>query len=256
MQTEQKAATISGHDLPKSFNLLLSIFWLESNQQRLEIIMKNRTKEGKKRTSAYLKKFTVVVFGDSRVGKTSLCKAFLGEQFKDDYVPTIEDFYSTQIEYKERNYQVDIIDTCGTETFPAMRRVEINKADAIVLVYSLDQLRSFEWLEQIQEEIFQQRGNNLPVMVVANKVDVVLEANALNITTKEGRTINTRNVAEKEWGYSWVMTSAKLALGIKEIFDVLIDTFQTRRSQSLPAKSSSSFLRRSPLLSTLRRKSK
>lgn len=223
--------------------------------------MKNHTKEEKKappnkRTSAYLKKFTVVVFGDSRVGKTSLCKAFLGEEFKDDYVPTIEDFYSTQIAHKERNYQVDIIDTCGTETFPAMRRVEINKADAIVLVYSLDKPRSFEWLERVQEEIFQQRGNNLPVMVVANKADVVLEANALNITTKEGRTINTRNVAEKEWRYSWVMTSAKLALGIKEIFDVLIDTFQMRRSQSMPAKSSSSFLRRSPLLSTLRRKSK
>lgn len=223
--------------------------------------MKNHTKEGKKavlkkRTSAYLKMFTVVVFGDSWVGKTSLCKAFLGEQFKDDYEPTIEDFYSTQIVYKDKNYQVDIIDTCGTETFPAMRRVEIDKADAIVLVYSLDKPRSFEWLEQVQEEIFQQRANNLPVTVVANKADVVLEANALNITTREGKTINTRNVAEQKWGYSWTMTSAKMALGVHEIFHGLIDAFQLRRSQSMPAKPSSMFLRTSPLLSTLRRKSK
>lgn len=217
--------------------------------------MKNHTKESpKKRTSAYLKMFTVVVFGDSWVGKTSLCKAFLGEPFNDDYEPTIEDFYSTQIVHKERNYQVDIIDTCGTETFPAMRRVEINKADAVVLVYSLDKPHSFEWLEQIQEEIVQQRGNNLPVMVVANKADVVLNANALNITTREGKAINTRYVAEKQWGFLWTMTSAKMALGVHEIFHGLIDAFQLRRSQSLPAKES--FLRRSPLLSTLRRKSK
>lgn len=223
--------------------------------------MKNHTKEEKKtgpkkRTSAYLKMFTVVVFGDSWVGKTSLCKCFLGEPFSDQYEPTIEDFYSTQIVHKERNYQVDIIDTCGTETFPAMRRVEINKADAVLLVYSLDKPHSFEWLDQVQEEILQQRGNNLPVMVVANKADVVLEANALNITTKEGKTINTRNVAEKEWGFLWTMTSAKMALGVHEIFHELIDAFQLRRTQSLPAKQNFLSPRRSPLLSTLRRKSK
>ena len=223
--------------------------------------MKNHAKEEKKtvpkkRTSAYLKMFTVVVFGDSWVGKTSLCKAFLGEPFNDDYLPTVEDFYSTQIVHKEKNYQVDIIDTCGTETFPAMRRMEINKADAILLVYSLDKPHSFEWLEQIQEEIFQQRGGNLPVMVVANKADVVLEANALNVTTRDGKTINTRNVAEKEWGFLWTMTSAKMALGVHEIFHGLIDAFQLRRSQSLPAKQSLLSPRRSPLLSTLRRKSK
>ena len=223
--------------------------------------MKNHSKEEnktvpKKRTSAYLKMFTVVVFGDSWVGKTSLCKAFLGEPFNDDYQPTVEDFYSTQIVHKEKNYQVDIIDTCGTETFPAMRRMEINKADAILLVYSLDKPHSFEWLEQVQGEIFQQRGGNLPVMVVANKADVVLEANALNITTRDGKTINTRNVAEKDWGFSWTMTSAKMALGVEEIFHGLIDAFQLRRSQSLPAKQSLLSPRRSPLLSTLRRKSK
>ena len=102
--------------------------------------------------------------------------------------------------HKEKNYQVDIIDTCGTETFPAMRRMEINKADAILLVYSLDKPHSFEWLEQVQGEIFQQRGGNLPVMVVANKADVVLEANALNITTRDGKTINTPKRGRKKTG--------------------------------------------------------
>ena len=205
-------------------------------------------------TSAYLNMFTVVVFGDSWVGKTSLCKAFLGEPLNEDYEPTVEDFYSTQIVHKEKNYLVDIIDTCGTETFPAMWRMEINKADAILLVYSLDKPHSFEWLEQVRGEIFQQRGGNLPVMVVANKADVILEANALNVTTRDGRTIHTRNVAEKEWGFLWTMTSAKMALGVREIFHGLIDAFQLRRSQSLPVKQSFLSPWRSLLLSTLRRK--
>lgn len=200
--------------------------------------------------------FTVVVFGEARVGKTSLCKAFLGETFFNDYEPTIEDFYSTQIVHKEKNYQVDIIDTCGTENFPAMRRVAINKADAIVLVYSLDNPHSFERLEQLQEEILQERGNNVPVMVVANKSDVVLDGHALEITTNGGKHINTKYVAEKEWGFLWTITSAKMAWGVHDIFYDLIDAFHLRRSQSLPAKTNSSWLRRSPLLSTFRRGSR
>ena len=202
-----------------------------------KVNFKAKPKQGCK-TSPYLTRLTVAVFGDSSVGKTSLCKAFLGEPFNEDYQSTVEDFYSTQIVYKKRHYQVDIIDTCGTESFPAMRRMEIDKAGAILLVYSLDKPHSFERLEQVQEEIFQRRGGNLPVMVVANKADVVLEANSLNVTKRDGKTINTRNVAEKDWGFLWKTTSAKMALGVEEIFHGLIDASQLRSSQSLPGKQS------------------
>ena len=191
----------------------------------------------KRETLPYLTTFTIVVFGDSSVGKTSLCKVFLGWPFSDHYLPTRpEDFYSTQIVHKERNYKVDIIDTCGpdTDSFPAMRRVEINKAHAIMFVYSLDKLHSFGWLEQIKEEIVQQRGNNLPVMVVANKADVVLNANTLSISTKE--------ITKKQWGFLWRMTSAKMAMAsdVQKLFHDLIDEAQKRNLQSVkvePAKS-------------------
>ncbi|XP_078365219.1 ras-related protein Rap-2a-like [Oculina patagonica] len=222
--------------------------------------MKKQIKEEKKtavkkRSSAYLKMFTVVVFGEARTGKSSLIKTFIGEGFTDDYEPTIEEFYSKQIVYNDKNYQVDIIDTCGSENFPAMRRVDINKADAILLVYSLDNPRSFERLEQLREEVFQERGHNLPVMVVANKSDVVLDGHALEMKTNDGSLINTKYVAEKEWNLLWTITSAKMAWGVDEMFHDLIDAFYVRRSHTLPAKSSRKWLG-SPLLSSLRRKSK
>lgn len=222
--------------------------------------MKKQVKEekkvaGKKRSSAYLKMFTVVVFGEARTGKSSLIRTFLGETFTDDYEPTVEDFYSKQILYNDKNYQVDIIDTCGSENFPAMRRVDIQKADAILLVYSLDNPRSFERLEQLREEIFQERGHNLPVMVVANKSDAVLDGHALEMKTNDGSLINTKYVAEKEWNLLWTITSAKMAWGVQDMFHDLIDAFYVRRSQTLPVKGSRSWLG-SPLLSSLRRKSK
>lgn len=200
--------------------------------------------------------FTVVVFGEARTGKSSLVKTFVGERFTDHYEPTIEDFYSKQIVYNDKNYQVDIIDTCGSENFPAMRKVDINKADAILLVYSLDNPRSFERLEQLREEIFQERGHNLPVMVVANKSDVVLDGHALEMKTTDGTFINTKYVAEKEWNLLWTITSAKMAWGVEDMFHDLIDAFYIRRAHTLPAKVSRSWLGSPKLLSSLRRKSK
>lgn len=222
--------------------------------------MKKQVKEErkaavKKRSSAYLKMFTVVVFGEARTGKTSLIRTFLGETFNNEYEPTIEDFYSKQIVYNDKNYQVDIIDTCGSENFPAMRKVDINKADAILLVYSLDNPQSFERLNELKEEIVQERGYNLPVMVVANKSDVVIDGHALEMKMNDGTLVNTKYVAEKEWNFMWTITSAKMAWGVEDMVHGVIDAFYVRRAHTLPTKGSS-WLRRSPILSTLRRKSK
>ena len=214
-----------------------------------------KKKSIKKRTSAYLKLVTLAVFGEARVGKTSLVRAFLGETFNDDYEPTVEDFYSKQITHKDKNYQVDIIDTCGTENFPAMRKIDINKADGIVLVYSLDNPDSFEKLRQFREEIVQEKGYCLPVTVVANKSDVVLDGRALEITSNEGNRINTKRVTEKEWRCSWTITSAKAGWGVDELFRDLIDAIYTKRSQTMPVKRRGSWLE-TPLLGSLRRKSK
>ena len=232
----------------------------QNNAPRTLLRMKKQVKEEriaavKKRGSTYLKKFTVAVFGEARTGKSSLIRTFLGETFKNDYEPTIEDFYSKQIVYNDKNYQVDIIDTCGTENFPAMRKVDINKADAILLVYSLDNPRSFERLRELREEVFQERGIGLPVMVVANKSDVVIDGHALEMKMNDGSLVNTKYVAEKEWNVLWTITSAKMAWGIEDMVHGLIDAFYARRAQTLPTKGSS-WLKRSPILNSLRRKSK
>ena len=206
---------------------------------------KKAKKEAKKRTSAYLKYFTVAVFGEAKVGKTCLIKSFIGEDFDDRYEPTIEDFYSTQVSHDEKNYQFDIIDTCGSENFPAMRRVDIEKADAIVLMYSLDNANSFEHLKEIREEILREKGYSIPVMVVANKSDVVLDGHALEITNKDGDHINTKTVAEKVWKCSWTLTSAKMQWGVKDIFiDLLNQAIAIRRNNSLPTKRRETWLNR------------
>ncbi|EDO36577.1 predicted protein, partial [Nematostella vectensis] len=160
----------------------------------------------------------IAVLGEGRVGKSSLIRGFCGEGFQEEYVPTIEEFVSKHLLYNDRTYQLDIIDTCGSENFPAIRRVDIAKADAIILVYSIDNPRSFEQLQQYREEIIAEKGNSVPVLVVANKSDLSLD----------GCRVNTRDVVLKRWKYLWSITSCKMNWGVQEPFHGILDEIQRK----------------------------
>ena len=48
----------------------------------------------------YFKEFTVAVFGDSGVGKSSIIRQLVGEEYVHDHLPTVEEFYVKQITHK------------------------------------------------------------------------------------------------------------------------------------------------------------
>ncbi|XP_077995900.1 GTP-binding protein Di-Ras2-like [Glandiceps talaboti] len=69
--------------------------------------------------------------------------------------------------------QMDMVDTSGFHSFPAMRRLAIQKARIFVLVYAIDDLESFIQLQYIYKEIREERREeNLPIIVVGNKTDL------------------------------------------------------------------------------------
>ena len=84
----------------------------------------------------------ILVMGSTRVGKTGLVKRFMaggvprdGVSDEDDliadsffnipYTPTIEDFHRKVYKIRGEYYKLDILDTAGTDPFPAMRRLNI-----------------------------------------------------------------------------------------------------------------------------------
>lgn len=193
---------------------------------------KNRKLSAKKRRpSIYLKRVTVAVFGDAGVGKSSLIRGFCDGTFTEAYEPTIEDFFSKHLIHNDKNYQIDIIDTCGSENFPAMRKVDIEKADAVILVYSTDKKRSFEQLSQYRDEILEMKGLQMPVLVVANKSDLAIDSSSLQTTDKNGCILNTRDFVMKKWRYMWSMTSAKMGWSTNEPFLLLLDDIQRRKEE-------------------------
>ena len=64
----------------------------------------------------------LLVLGGPRVGKTCICRRFLYNEFERRYRPTLEEQYSRTFQLGATRLELDVLDTCGDNSFPAMRR--------------------------------------------------------------------------------------------------------------------------------------
>ena len=173
----------------------------------------------------YFKEFTVAVFGDSGVGKSSIIRQLVGEEYIHDHLPTVEEFYVKQITHKNKACELHIIDTSGTYEFPPMKRIAIQKADAAVLVYSLDKPESFAKLERYMEEIESccaDRNRKIPTIIVSNKSDLP-NLSEPTFPDSHGVKLSAWVYLEAKWKCQWLATSAKFKLNVEAIFLRLLD---------------------------------
>ena len=189
----------------------------------MQLSVSNETKDLEE--SVYFKKFTLAVFGDSGVGKSSIVRHLVGEKYIPDHVPTVEEFYIKPTTHRNRAYELQIIDTSGTYEFPAMRRIAIHKADAAVLVYSLDKPESFTKLERYMDEIESccaERNRKIPVIIVSNKSDIP-NLSEPTFVNANGLKISACVYLEGKFKCQWLATSAKFNLNIDSIFHKMLD---------------------------------
>ena len=138
----------------------------------------------------YFKKFTIAVFGDSGVEKSSIVRLLVSQEHITKHEPTVEDFYVKYMTHRNKAYEVHIIDTSGTYEFPAMRRIAMEKADAAVLVYSLDKPNSFSKLDRYMEEITKccdDRNRKIPVSNMQVRFTKLVGANFLQLLRAENQ---------------------------------------------------------------------
>ncbi|GFO33102.1 GTP-binding protein di-ras2 [Plakobranchus ocellatus] len=105
----------------------------------------------------------VVFLGAGRVGKTAILKRFLFNTFVPEYKETVEDLYARDYNIRGTLIKVDLLDTAGNLTFPAMRRLSITTAHAFVLVYSITSAESFTEVTRLWTQIQEERPNWKPV---------------------------------------------------------------------------------------------
>ena len=117
-------------------------------------------------------RYRLVVLGSGRVGKSSIIRRLLKDEFLEAYKATVEDLHCREYELEGTTIKVDILDTAGNLEFPAMRRLSISTAHAFLLVYSIDDRASFDEVRRLWEQIKEERTGyrELPCVVAGNKV--------------------------------------------------------------------------------------
>ena len=115
----------------------------------------------------------ILIIGDSTVGKTNFVYKLSEDKFSENY------FASTGIELKTTSIQIDgksikiqLWDTAGQEKFRAMTKNLYLKSQGIIILFDITNETSFinlkNWMSQIKESC----GEDIPILLVGNKIDL------------------------------------------------------------------------------------
>ena len=154
----------------------------------------------------------VVVVGDSGVGKTSLLQRVALNNFHIGIQPTVAGMVFTKsIRVLNKRCTVNFVlwDTAGQERYRSISRMYYQDAAAVIIVYNVTEMKSFEnaklWLEEIKAKTRED-----PIIgLIGNKSDLVIEE---KVDVNEAQ----RFAKEKELKFSLV--SAKTGEGILDAF--------------------------------------
>ena len=163
-------------------------------------------------------KFKIAVIGDGMVGKTSLIKKFTKGSFGQSYVKTIgAQFFVFDKEINEDKIRLLFWDIAGQVDFNFLRCSFFNKSQAAIIIYSLEDndlgKNSFnhivDWYMDISKYC-----NEIPVVIFANKVDLVDENNSDDSKIQK--------LVDKHNFLGFYKTSAKTGDGVIKAFNAII----------------------------------
>ena len=115
----------------------------------------------------------IIILGDSKVGKTSFIIRFTKNKFDETYLATIGiDYKYRIINIENKQYKLMYYDTAGEEKYKSIPKNYIKNMQGIILMYDITDKLSFEsiinWISDVKEI----KGENFPMILVGNKIDL------------------------------------------------------------------------------------
>ena len=172
----------------------------------------------------YDKTCSILLLGDTCVGKTCLISRYANGVFKEEYITTVGvDYVSKQEIINDQNINVKLWDTAGQERFKALTPSYLRGAEGIVLVYDVTNAETFEslkfWIDSLKSSLGE---DSLPTIIDGNKVDL------------DDRDISKEDAKKfaQEHNYKYFETSAKSGVGVDELFREIVNQILEKKDKT------------------------
>ncbi|XP_066933273.1 uncharacterized protein [Clytia hemisphaerica] len=175
------------------------------------------------RKSSYVFEYRITFLGAERVGKSAIINQFVEKDFLRHYQPTAEDHLTHVVEHRGNMCVCLLVDTAGSDDFPAMRKLSVTKGNAFIVTYSINDRKSYERAKKFIDEIkeVKEKSAEVKIVLVGNKNDLesdrqvpYTEALSFAANLHEGNVIT-----------AFVESSAKDYESVTEIIQKLLNMF-------------------------------
>ncbi|CAF0912483.1 unnamed protein product [Adineta steineri] len=167
--------------------------------------------------------FKVVLIGNASVGKTCLVRRFCQDVFPAGQAATIGvDFLIKTVEVDGEKIKLQIWDTAGQERFRSITQSYYRSANALIIVFDINNLATFSSLPDWVREVKAYSNNDVLCTLVGNKCD---------INEREVPTHVAEQFAEKNdmW---YLETSAKNSDNVEKLFQTIAEELTMKAKES------------------------
>ena len=162
----------------------------------------------------------IIIIGKSGSGKTSFVNKWVKNEFDENYKPTIVSEYNSKIyKYEDKIYNINVWDIAGQDRYAAIIKSFSKNTQGCITMSDVMNPNSLTetlaWKKNLDENELLCDGGKIPNVLIENKVDLVEENEAKDISQLE-------EFCKKNEFDACFKTSAKTGYNIKESMEKLI----------------------------------
>ena len=154
-------------------------------------------------------KVKLVIVGDGAVGKTSLLIVYCNGEFPQDYIPTVFETYTVDIQIDNKDVELSLWDTAGQEDYDRLRPISYVNINVVVMCFSIDNPES---LDNALTKWAPEMAQFCPG--VPDVIQMLAKIKQAPVTPEQGR-----DLAYKINAHTYMECSAKTNDGVKDMFD-------------------------------------
>ena len=152
-------------------------------------------------------KVKIGVFGDSKVGKTSIIQRYITNQFEENYHNTGD--YTSEFKYSDQTYKVEYSEI-NTDNLEHIDKPE--QYDFCIFIYDYSNKKSLDNCLKLKNDV--EKGTLFFILV--NKLDLIKKEE------RDAKCDEIFSLAPKELAQHFAPISAKSGEFVKEIFEEVI----------------------------------